>query len=86
MEELREKTSRLVDIPLENLFLVYSGRVMKKQCLAKDYGLVENCIVYAINGKKYLRKVNRKEYEEIKEKHRKKNDTLKVLEMRRAAR
>lgn len=56
---LKEQASRFTNISLENLYLIFSGRVMKSSGVLKDYGVVENSIVYAVNGSKYLRTVNK---------------------------
>jgi hypothetical protein len=55
------QASKVCGIPLENLCLVYGGKLLLKQKNIADYHLQNKGVVYAVDTRKYSKKVT-KEY------------------------
>jgi hypothetical protein len=56
---LTKSISVLTTIPFENLLLVYGGRILAKEQLISEYRLLSNGIIYAVDDRKYMKKVTK---------------------------
>lgn len=64
-------------LPYESIVLVYGGRILSKEKTIAESRIHSNGIVYAVDSRKYLKKVNKEEYQSKIDEIRKAKDSYK---------
>ncbi len=48
------------NIPFSDLYLSYAGQILNESMSLRKYFLVNNGVVYALDGRKYVKKIEKK--------------------------